>query len=168
MKSSKEEFLDILSAYQGILYKVCLVYFRSEADRQDNFQEIVYQLWKAFPGLRDRSSIGSWIYAVSINTSISRIRSNRKIEYREKVPDLPDQANIAVSFERKESLLLLLNAIHKLDELNKSVMLLYLEEKSYAEIAGILGISVSNVGTRINRAKELLKQCLNTEKNGKQ
>jgi len=161
MKSTKDEFLEILSAYQGILHKVCLVYFRSEADRKDNFQEIVYQLWKAFPHLRDKNSLGSWIYAVSINTSISRIRSNRKIEYRESVPDLPDLSNISATIEREESLQLLLNAIYQLDELNKSVMLLYLEEKSYAEIAEILGITVSNVGVRINRAKELLKQCLN-------
>jgi len=161
MKSTKDEFLEILSAYQGILHKVCLVYFRSEADRKDNFQEIVYQLWKAFPHLRDKNSLGSWIYAVSINTSISRIRSNRKIEYRDSVPDLPDQSNISATIEREESLQLLLNAIYQLDELNKSVMLLYLEEKSYAEISEILGITVSNVGVRINRAKELLKQCLN-------
>lgn len=167
MKSDKEEFLEILTAYQGILFKVGLVYFRNENDRQDNFQEIVYQLWKAFPGLRNRSSLGSWIYAVSINTSISRLRSNRKIEYRESVPDLPDSYSISGNYEREESLRLLLEAIYQLDELNKSIMLLYLEERSYAEIAEILGISASNVGARINRAKDQLKQFLNRENNGK-
>ena len=73
MRSTKEEFLKVLSNYQGILHKVSLVYFKNKPDREDNLQEIIYQLWKSFPGIRNHSSIGSWIYAVSINTSISRI-----------------------------------------------------------------------------------------------
>lgn len=161
MKSMKEEFLEILSNYQGILYKVCLIYFRNEQDREDNFQEIVYQLWKSFPNLKKRNSIGSWIYAVSINTSISRIKRDSKIEYREAVPELPDQLHVHQQMEKEESFQMLLNAIYHLDEINKSIMLLYLEEKSYAEIAEIIGMSVSNVGARINRAKNILKQHLN-------
>jgi len=91
MKSLKEEFLEILSNYQGILHKVNLIYFRNKADREDNFQEIMYQLWKSFPGLQNRNSIGSWIYAVSINTSISRLKKEARIEYREKLPESIDQ-----------------------------------------------------------------------------
>ena len=81
MKSLKDEFLEILSNYQGILHKVNLVYFRNQADREDNFQEITYQLWKSYPSLQNKSSIGSWIYAVSINTSISRLKKKSRIEY---------------------------------------------------------------------------------------
>jgi len=158
MKSTKEEFLEILSNYQGILHKVCLIYFKNRSDREDNFQEIVYQLWKSFPSLKNRNSIGSWIYAVAINTSISRIKRETKIEYIDSVPELPDRINIAQTMEVQESFQLLLDAIYQLDEINKSVMLLYLEEKSYAEIADIIGISTSNVGVRISRAKELLKR----------
>ncbi|MBI9064899.1 MAG: RNA polymerase sigma factor [Marinilabiliaceae bacterium] len=158
MKSTKEEFLEILSNYQGILYKVCLIYFKNRSDREDNFQEIVYQLWKSFPSLKNRNSIGSWIYAVAINTSISRIKRETKIEYSDSVPELPDRINIAQTMEVQESFQLLLDAIYQLDEINKSIMLLYLEEKSYAEIADIIGISTSNVGVRISRAKELLKR----------
>ena len=158
MKSTKEEFLEILSNYQGILHKVCLIYFKNRSDREDNFQEIVYQLWKSFPSLKNRNSIGSWIYAVAINTSISRIKRETKIEYIDSVPELPDRINIAQTMEIHESFQLLLDAIYQLDEINKSVMLLYLEEKSYAEIADIIGISTSNVGVRISRSKELLKR----------
>ena len=161
MKSTKEEFLEILSNYQGILFKVSLVYYKNKADREDNVQEIIYQLWKSFPGIRNRKSIGSWIYAVSINTSISMIKKASRIEYRETLPELPDSSNFFEDLALLESQRLLLNAIHRLDEINKSIMLLYLEEKSYDEIAEILGISKSNVGVRINRAKELLKQNLN-------
>jgi RNA polymerase sigma-70 factor (ECF subfamily) len=158
MKVLKKEFLEILSNYQGILFKVSLVYFKSKTDREDNFQEIVYQLWKSFPKLQNKESIGSWIYAVSINTSISRLKKEKRIEYQENVPELPDNSDIIDEMAKNESLRLLINAIHNLDEIDKSIMLLYLEEKSYDEISEIIGISKSNVGVRINRAKKVLKQ----------
>ena len=160
MKSSKDEFLEILSNYQGILHKVSFIYFKNRTDREDNLQEIIYQLWKSFPGLKNQNSIGSWIYAVSINTSISRLKKTSRIEYRETIPDLPEQSTIMDDMMRNESLQLLLNAIYDLDEVDKSIMLLYLEEKTYDEIAEIIGITRSNVGVRISRAKELLKQNL--------
>jgi RNA polymerase sigma-70 factor (ECF subfamily) len=166
MKSLKEEFLEILSNYQGILHKVNLIYFRNETDREDNFQEIVYQLWKSYPGLRNRKSIGSWFYAVSINTSISRLRNKSRIEYREELPESPDITDIDAETSREDSLSLLLNGIQNLNEIDKSIMLLYLEDKSYEEIAEILGMSKTNVGTRINRAKEALKKTLNILNNG--
>jgi len=160
MKSTKEEFLEILSNYQGILHKVSLVYFKNRTDREDNLQEIIYQLWKSFSSLKNHNSIGSWIYAVSINTSISRIKKQLRIEYRETIPELPDKSNVIDEMLLNESLQLLVDAIYNLDEIDKSIMLLYLEEKSYDEIAEIIGISKSNVGVRINRTKELLKQNL--------
>jgi RNA polymerase sigma-70 factor (ECF subfamily) len=160
MKSAKDEFLEILSSFQGILHKVSLVYFKNKSDREDNLQEIIYQLWKSFPSLKNHNSIGSWIYAVSINTSISRIKKVSRIEYRETLPELPDQSNALDEMSMNESFQLLLDAIYHLDELDKSIMLLYLEEKSYDEMAEIIGISKSNVGVRINRAKELLKRNL--------
>ncbi len=167
MKSLKEEFLEILSDYQGIVYKVCLVYFKNKTDREDNFQDIVYQLWKSYPKLKNRKSIGSWIYAVAINTSISRVKRNFRIEYKDEIPDSTDQSNAIDEMIKDESLALLLNAIYNLDEIDKSIMLLYLDEKSYAEIADIIGISKSNVGVRINRAKKILKQNLKILNDGK-
>jgi RNA polymerase sigma-70 factor, ECF subfamily len=166
MKSKEEEFLDILSNYQGILHKVSLVYFKNKPDREDNLQEIIYQLWKSFPSIKNHNSIGSWIYAVSINTSISRIKKGSRIEYRETIPELPDKSNVIDEFSMNESLQLLLNGIYTLDEVDKSIMLLYLEEKSYDEIAEIVGISKSNVGVRINRAKEILKQNFKNSNHG--
>jgi RNA polymerase sigma-70 factor (ECF subfamily) len=157
----KEEFLEILSNYQGILHKVSFAYFRNKSDREDNFQEIIYQLWKSFPGLQNRKSIGSWIYAVSINTSLSRLKKGSRIKYYEKLPEPLDTADFFEEISLNENSRLLLRAIYNLNEIDKSIMLLYLEEKSYEEIAGILGISKSNVGVRINRAKEILKQNLN-------
>ncbi len=163
MKSLKEQFLEVLSDYQGILHKVNIIYFRNKTDREDNFQEMVYQLWKSYPTLKKSQSIGSWIYAVSINTSISRIRKEKKIEYRENVPEIADHSNVADQLMKNESLKLLLKAIYNLDEVDKSIMLLYLEERSYDEIAEIIGISKTYVGVRIGRAKEKLKQHFNNK-----
>jgi RNA polymerase sigma-70 factor (ECF subfamily) len=160
MESLKDEFLDILSNYQGILHKVNLIYFRNKADREDNFQEITYQLWKSYPSLQNKESIGSWIYAVSINTSISRLKKNSKIEYSDNLPDLVDSIDTIEEISETENIQMLLKAIYNLSVINKTLMLLYLEENSYDEIAEILGITKSNVGTRINRAKEILKQNL--------
>lgn len=160
MNSTKEEFLEIVSKYQGILHKVSLVYFKNKTDREDNLQEIIYQLWKSFPSIKNHKSMGSWIYAVSINTSISRVKKKSRIEYRETVPELSEKSGIIEQISLNESLQLLLNAIHKLDEVDKSIMLLHLEEKSYDEISEIIGISKTNVGVRINRAKASLKQNL--------
>lgn len=160
MQALKDEFLEILRNYQGILHKVNLVYFRSPTDREDNFQEIVYQLWKSFPALQNKNSLGSWIYAVSINTSLMKLRNESRMEYREKLPDSIDKTDLLEQLSTNEQFSILLQAIYKLNEIDKSVMLLYLEEKSYAEMAEILGISQSNVGVRINRAKEILKQNL--------
>ena len=160
MRSIKDEFLEILKNYQGILHKVNLVYFHNPSDREDNFQEIVYQLWKSFPALKNKNSLGSWIYAVSINTSLMRLRKEQRIEYRKELPDFIDKTDMVEDLSKNEQFSLLMQAIYKLNEIDKSIMLLYLEEKSYTEIARILGISLSNVGVRISRAKELLKQNL--------
>jgi RNA polymerase sigma-70 factor (ECF subfamily) len=160
MKSFKDEFLEILSNYQGILHKVNLIYFRNQSDREDNFQEITYQLWKSYPGLKNKNSIGSWIYAVSINTSISRLKKNSRLEYRDNLPESIDSTDTVEEISINENFQMLLQAIYNLNEIDKSLMLLYLEEKSYDEIAEILGITKSNVGVRITRAKETLKQTL--------
>lgn len=157
MKSSKDEFLEILSNYQGILHKVSLIYFRDKADREDNFQEIVYQLWKSFSKLKDANNLGAWIYTVAINTSISKLKKSKRVEYRETLPELAASIN---ELEFNEDVKNLLNAIYRLNEIDKSIVLLYLEEKSYEEISKIIGISKSNVGVRISRSKNLLKQYL--------
>ncbi|MFO7656546.1 MAG: RNA polymerase sigma factor, partial [Bacteroidales bacterium] len=101
-----------------------------------------------------------------INTSISKIKKVSRIEYREAVPEIPDRSDLFDNISMNESLQILIDAIYHLEEVDKSIMLLYLEEKSYDEIAEIIGISKSNVGVRINRAKETLKQNLKKQGHG--
>jgi len=166
MRTGKEEFLDMLEKYQGILHKVNMVYFRNPSDREENFQEMVYQLWNSFPSLKNKESIGSWIYKVAINTSITKLKKDSRFVYNENVPDTVDE-DAETGMERSEKSKLLLNAISELNETDKAVMLLYLDGKSYEEISEITGISKSNVGVKINRAKKTLKEKLKFLSNGK-
>lgn len=160
MKRDKEDFLKILANYQGILHKVNLIYFRNVTDREDNFQEMTFQLYKSYPALKNKKSIGSWIYKVAINTSISKLKKDTTIKYDDTTPEVISTDNIEFDLTMHEESKLLVEAIHELNELNRAIMLLYLEERSYEEIAEITGISKSNVGVRINRAKEILKRKL--------
>lgn len=158
--NKKKEFLEIISAYQGILHKVTLVYFREKAEREDMFQEILYQLWKSFPKLKNRNRIGSWIYKVAINTSLSQINKNRRVDFRAHLPDLLSTENTEEVIINNEETRLLLTAIHQMSDIDKTIMLLYLDEKSYEEIAEITGLSANNVGVKINRAKKELNHQL--------
>lgn len=160
MKSDQEEFLKIISAYQGIIHKVNLIYFISEADKQDNFQEVIYQLWRSFSTLKDKNKLASWIYAVAINTAITKIRKDSKYVFTNDLPDLP-YTEASTDIEQNLNYQNLLKALQKLNEIDRSMMLLYMEDYSYDDIAGIMGISVSNVGVKIHRAKNQLKKLLN-------
>ncbi len=158
-KLMQKEFLKIISAYQGIIHKVNLIYFKSDADKQDNFQEVLYQLWRSFPSLENKIKPASWMYAVAINTSISKIRKDSKLTFTDNLPEM-HSTEIFDKVEQNINYNNLLNAMQKLNEVERSVMLLYMEDYSYEDIAEIIGISVSNVGTKIHRSKELLRKLL--------
>lgn len=159
MKSNQDEFLKIISAYQGIIHKVNLIYFKSDADKQDNFQEIVYQLWRSFLSLKDKTKLASWIYAVAINTSISKIRKDSRFVFTDEMPEILSAETFS-DMEQPVNYQNLLDALQKLNEIDRSMMLLYMEDYSYDDIAGIMGISVSNVGVKIYRAKKQLEKIL--------
>lgn len=163
MESIKADFLKIVSNYQEIIHKVNLIYFRGIADREDNFQEVLLQLWKSFPKLKDRTKIGSWIYAVAINTSISKIRKESKLIFTELTDAIPEIYLIEDNeecIEFEANFQQLIEALYKLNEIDRSIMLLYLEELDYNQIAEIIGITTMNVGVRINRSKKQLKKYL--------
>lgn len=165
MKSNQKEFLKILSAYQGIIHKVNQIYFKSKVDKEDNFQEVVYQLWRSFPSLQNKEKPASWIYAVAINTSISKIRKDSRLEFYDSVPDI-ELVDPYEQQKQKENYQRLLNALYKLNEIDKSIMLLYMEDYSYEEIAEIVGMTPSNIGVRIYRLKNQLQKQLKNKSYG--
>jgi RNA polymerase sigma factor (sigma-70 family) len=152
-------FQQLLEQHKGLLYKVARTYCRDEADRQDLLQEILIQLWQSFHKYNGQFKITTWLYRIALNVAISFYRKNagRKLSNT----PLDDQMVLIQEVDKtdKEAQLLLLEQfIAELRDLDKALMLLYLEERSHVEIAEILGISVSNVATKIGRIKIQLKQ----------
>ncbi len=146
----EKEFLKVIHDYQRIIYKICNLYRDSREDQEDLFQEIVYQLWKAYPGFKGESKISSWIYRIALNTAIA-------IYYFEEFPEYTDPDTAKPVSENEEQLFW---ALRKLNDSEKAVISLYLEDFNYKEIAEITGLSESNVGVRLNRIKNKLKKTV--------
>lgn len=163
---TSDAFLAVVQANKGIIYKVAQSYCRQPEDKQDLVQEIILQLWRSFQRYSDQYKYSTWTYRIALNTAISFYRKqNRKIKI---VNDLSDNISDFIStgshIEPDENLQLLQQFIAELKELDKALMLLYLEEKSQKEIAEIMGLTPSNVSTRINRIKKILQQKFSTIK----
>ena len=157
-----ELFLSLVQSNKGIIYKVANSYCKSIEDRKDLIQEIIMQLWKSFDNYDNNFKYSTWMYRISLNVAISFYRkenSRRRISnpFTEGIISFTDND----SLEDKESNLgILQQMILELKDLDKALILLYLEEKSHKEISHIIGISESNVATKINRIKNGLKHKL--------
>lgn len=159
LQDQSQLFQQLIELHKGILYKIARTYCRDEADRQDLLQEIMLQLWQSFHKYNGQFKISTWLYRISLNVAISFYRKNAG--RRNRNTPLDDQMILIQEVDKpdKEAQLLLLEQfIAELRDLDKALMLLYLEERSHAEIAEILGISASNVATKIGRIKIQLKQ----------
>ena len=164
----KEEiFLSVLESHKGILYKVANSYCKDNEDRKDLVQEIVIQLWKSFDNYNHQFKYSTWIYRIALNVAISfyRKENNRKAISNPFTESILNFQENPFSDEKEQNLKLLQQFISELKELDKALMLLYLEEKSYKEIAEIIGISETNVATKIGRIKNILKQQFSNIKN---
>lgn len=162
MKSDKElsqEFHRIIEQHKGILFKVAKTYCRNDEDRQDLLQEMMIQIWKSLNKYNDTFAITTWLYRISLNIAISFYRKNANRQ-NSNIPLIEELVSIQdeISIEKQEQLSLLERFISELNDLDKAIMLLYLEDKSHAEIADIMGLSVTNVGTKLGRIKEKLKK----------
>lgn len=161
MKRSKDEFLKILEKHKGIIFKVVNVYCHDKKDQEDLVQEVIIQLWKNLEKYNEKYKWSTWIYRIALNVSISQYR---RISARTKYETPMSESFVEISEsdeaenESEENIKLLQQYIDQLNELNKALMILYLDGKSYGEIAGILDITPSNVSTKINRIKKKLKR----------
>ncbi len=158
----EQVFVQTINQHQGILHKVCRIYGNSVIEREDLFQEIVLQLWKAFPSFRNESKITTWMYRIALNTAISGLRK-KKIHITE-LEKNSFQIEDKTDFTLDENLQQLYKAIDYLSDIEKSIILLYLEDKPYDEIAEITGITANYVAVKMNRIKEKLRTLLKTER----
>lgn len=154
---SEAAFLAIMGLHQGIIHKICRVYRDQPEDREDLFQEITFQLWKAYPQFRGDAKISTWLYRIALNTAIVSFRKKKPmLDFVQELPDHqeinlpPDETNWEV----------LLKAIKTLNEGDRAIITLYLEDLSYQQIAEIIGISENNVGVKLNRIKEKIKKLI--------
>lgn len=158
-KNQQQFFEDVIEQHKGILFKVAKTYCRNDDDRQDLVQEMMIQIWRSIHRYNNQFAITTWLYRVSLNVAISFYRKN-STKQNLRVP-LIDEVLLIQNpkpFEREEQLELLDQFISELNDFDRALMLLYLEDKSHAEISEIIGISVTNVGTKLGRIKEKLKK----------
>lgn len=158
-------FLDRLDRHRAILFKVGNAYCRNPADREDLIQETIAQLWRSYSRFDGRSSFSTWMYRIAMNVAISFFRSETR-KRRSLVPvedSVLERIAVPDDAQADDRLDLLRDLIEQLDPLDRALMILYLDDCSYAEIGSILGISETNVGTKIGRIKERLKRNLAAE-----
>ncbi len=156
----KDKFISVIKENQNLVFKICHSYCSKPEDRKDLEQEILMQLWKSFKKFDERVKISTWIYRIALNTAISFYRRDRKINGKT-VPF--DSSIISISTlefdsETDENVFILYKLINRLNGFNKALILLYLDDNKYKDIADILGITETNVATKISRIKKILKQ----------
>ncbi len=156
----KDQFTAEILPHQALIHKICRMYRDTPEDREDLFQEIIYQLWKSYPKFENKSKITTWMYRIGLNTAMASFRKPKvTLHYSDTIPDKKTPQETQTDTWREE---LLFTAIRKLEEDERALIALYLEDLSYAEIAEVIGISENNVGVRLNRIKTKLKTILNT------
>lgn len=158
----EQQFVDLLENHQNILHKICKLYTADMESHKDLFQEMVIQLWKAYPTFKGDAKFTTWAYRVSLNTAISLYRTKkRKVETVSM--DLTLYTNIKHeehNTEQEDRLNFLYAAVRELNDIEKALVYMYLEDKDYAEIAETLGVSEVNARVRMNRIKTKLKNIL--------
>ena len=162
-----QEFTRLIRENKGIIHKVCNSYCADKDDRADLAQEIIYNLWKSFNSFNSEFKFSTWMYRIALNVAISFYRQEKKFRNHD-----PIMEGLIVFEEKPEdktevenNLLVLQLFINELKEIDRSVMLLYLDDKGYKEISEITGITESNVATKINRIKDKLKTNFLTSQN---
>lgn len=150
-------FQELIEQHRGILFKVAKAYCPLEEEREDLIQEMMIHIWQAFPRYNAQYKSSTWIYRIALNVAISYYRKKTTQQRRQQVLQVQPVTETDQT-EKEQQFQLLEQFISELKELDRALMVLYLEDRSHAEIAEILGISPSNVATKIGRIKDKLKQ----------
>ncbi|KNB60707.1 RNA polymerase sigma factor [Chryseobacterium aquaticum] len=164
MTSIEQEFLQKIEKHKGIIFKISKMYMDNKDDREDLFQEITYQVWKAYSGFRGDSQFSTWLYRIALNTAIVFLKSEKKRSFIEN-EDFTDYKIIQDEYdlEKEEKMAVMYNAINQLNPIDKAFIFYYLEDFSGKEIAEQMGISEGNVRVKMNRAKNKLKDILHAK-----
>lgn len=160
--STEQSFIKQIQEHQNLIHKVCRIYTSCEDDHNDLFQEITFQLWKAYPRFRGEAKFTTWAYRVALNTAITLFRKKTKNINAIEIDNNIHKINFEeYNYEEEEQLRVMYKAIHQLGDIEKALVFMYLEDKDYKEIAETLGISEVNARVKMNRVKTKLKQIIN-------
>lgn len=155
-------FVRQLKENQNIIHKICRLYTKGQDAHNDLFQEITIQLWKAFPKFRGEAKFSTWAYRVALNTAITLYRKSTRsvqtVEFEAGWHFVPEHE---YNYEEEEQLKLLYEAVYQLNDIEKALVYMYLEDKDYTEISETLGISEVNARVKMNRIKGKLRKILN-------
>jgi len=160
--SNQDDFLRLIDQNKGAIIKVSSLYTRRKEEKDDLFQEIIIQLWKAWPNFKGQSKVSTWLYRIALNTAISGLRKKKTDIIYIDGQDFPHITDSDDHREKEEKLKSLYDAIQQLPEIDRAIVLLYLEDKSYEEMEDILGINQGTLRVKMNRAKEKIKKTIQT------
>jgi RNA polymerase sigma-70 factor (ECF subfamily) len=159
--ADQERFLVLLNQHKNILYKVAYTYCRQAEDRRDLVQDMAIQLWQSYPRFDARVSFTTWMYRIAMNVAISFYRSEKR-RIRDTLPiedfGIDMAAADEIFGEAQDNMRVLRKLVDALDEMNRALVMLFFEGFSHDEIAAVLGITPTNVATRLNRIKQKLQQ----------
>jgi RNA polymerase sigma-70 factor (ECF subfamily) len=158
-KRKEAEFLELIKKHQSIIHKTCFIFCRNNSDKDDLYQEITLQLWKSFSSFKGQAAFSTWMYRVALNTAITMAKKPDLILASDEVSAIPYEMENTVDYS--EDVKILYKAIARLSRVEKGIILLWLEEKSYEEIAEAVGISVKNVSVKLVRIKAKLGEIIN-------
>ena len=153
---STDFYTSSILPHAGIIIKICRAYTDSQEDFEDYYQEACLQIWKSRTAFQEKSKWSTWIYRVTLNVCLTLSKKSQRKNYTTMHNEVSEMNN---AFEN-ENLNLLYDAIKKLSEVDRAIILLHLEENPYKEIAAIIGTSANNIAVRINRIKKQLKELL--------
>ena len=160
-KNLEADFLTLVQRNSRIIYKVASFYADEKNSLDDLYQDVVLNLWTAFPNFRNESQTSTWIYRIALNTCVSFYRKNKRR------PNCIELNRDFIQYtEENEAVAKLYESINRLGKLERALILLHLEDRPHKEIADIMGITITNVSTKINRIKEKLKQISKNKENG--
>lgn len=153
---NESEFIQHINAHQAVLHKLCRLYRQLPQDREDLFQEMVYQLWRSLPGYSGRAKFSTWLYRVALSTALAGFRKRGpSLVFTATLPEVADAAQVPAQQEA------LWAAMRQLNDADKALLALYLEDLTYEEMAEVTGLSVSNVGVKLNRIRQKISSLLN-------
>lgn len=159
MDYKEKEFIQLLNQNQKIIHKVCNLYMNWQEDKEDLFQEITLQAWKAFSQFRGEAKFSTWLYRVALNTAITFFRKDKKNAFIATVSEIPELAHQSDRDPIEDKTKAMYKAIADLSKIDKAIVMLYLEDYSYSEISEIIGITANNIAVKMNRIKVKLREA---------